>query len=573
MVQLSEKYFNIAGVCNPLKHYMIPAVPRLPDVREMIDSSRYFILHAPRQSGKTTCLAALIKKINTEGKYYAAYCSLAPLRNASDEKTAMSKVVNQINAELRSSEVDLFRDLAYTFGDRPYMSDPDTKVRMLLNDLCKYLDRELIVFFDEADCLHEDPLITFLTQIREGYLRRYDSKHSVFPRSMALVGMRDMRDYLSKVRRDDESKGPEGSPFNVTNIDSLTLADFTPEEIKSLYGQHTEETGQVFETDAVERVWFWTEGQPWLVNAIANDIVVRRFRNDFSRRVTGSEIDLAVHDLILRNPSHFDSLMNRLRESRVRRVIDPVIIGSDYFPEEVSGDDTKYVVDLGLLKTDPDNCESYRPSNPIYGELILRYLTSNLQKKIPQDLKNKWMDGTRLDMDGLLRAFQVYWRENSEVKTKTKVNDLARLINDIVGKALENHDIINDTLATKIVYDLKAKITDFSSEAYAHLVLFAFLQRVLNGGADFIQREYALGLTKSDICVSYKDIRYPLELKIKGVMSRDESLVQLLGYMDRCGSQVGWLVIFDRDSSKTWEERLFWETVDREGKTVHLVGC
>jgi hypothetical protein len=68
------------------------------------------------------------------------------------------------------------------------MKDTSSKVQNMLNDICRSLDRELVVFFDEADCLHDDPLITFLTQIRDGYLERYDSPQTVFPRSMALVG-------------------------------------------------------------------------------------------------------------------------------------------------------------------------------------------------------------------------------------------------------------------------------------------------------------------------------------------------------------------------------------------------
>jgi hypothetical protein len=104
-------------------------------------------------------------------------------------------------------------------------------------------------------------------------------------------------------------------------------------------------------------------------------------------------------------------------------------------------------------------------------------------------------------------------------------------------------------------------------------VLFAFLQRVLNGGADFIQREFAMGLTKTDICISYKDTRYPIELKIKGVQPREDSILQLLGYMDICGASEGWLVIFDKNPKTSWKNKIFWETIQRADDTVHIVGC
>jgi hypothetical protein len=329
---------------------MLPALPRLPDVNDMIEGKYYFVLHAPRQSGKTTCLVELTEQIICEGKYYAINCSLASLRNMEEIDIAMSTVVDRIDKGLRDSSVDKISNLAYSFTEEPYMKAPSSKVQNMLNDICRSLDRELVVFFDEADCMHEDPLITFLTQIRDGYLYRYNSPKTVFPRSMALVGMRDLRDYRYRVRPDEQSAGL-ASPFNVKKK-SLTLANFSKEEIESLYGQHTADTGQIFEKGAVERAWNWTEGQPWLVNALAENVIVDQFKNDYARIVTANEIDLAVHDLLLRNDTHFDTLAERLREPRVRRVVESVIVGAESFPNGVSSDDAGYVVVLGILQAD-----------------------------------------------------------------------------------------------------------------------------------------------------------------------------------------------------------------------------
>jgi predicted AAA+ superfamily ATPase len=193
---------------------MLPALPRLPDVSKMIDGEFYFVLHAPRQSGKTTCLNALTKLINSEGRYYAITCSLYTLRNIKDSDKAMSGIVGLIDMELIDSGVDKLSDLAFSFQEEHYIKSPFFNVRGMLRSICQSLDRELIVFFDEADCLHEDPLITFLSQLRDGYLNRDKSKASVFPKSIALVGMRNIRDFQYRVRPDDQS-AQEASPFNV----------------------------------------------------------------------------------------------------------------------------------------------------------------------------------------------------------------------------------------------------------------------------------------------------------------------------------------------------------------------
>ncbi|MDR1037845.1 MAG: hypothetical protein LBT40_15180 [Deltaproteobacteria bacterium] len=122
---------------------------------------------------------------------------------------------------------------------------------------------------------------------------------------------------------------------------------------------------------------------------------------------------LAAQHLILRNPTHFDSLMDRLTEPKVRQVIDSVIVGAYSLPVKVSPDDRQYVIDLGLLKVEEGTGDFLIPSNATYRELIIRFLTKGVQQNVPSEFQNKWMDGSKLDMNGILKAFQTHWRENS----------------------------------------------------------------------------------------------------------------------------------------------------------------
>jgi predicted AAA+ superfamily ATPase len=65
------KFFNTAGPVNPIDHYSVPPLSRInPGVIEtLIAQKKYFILHAPRQTGKTTCLKELMHHLNTSGEY------------------------------------------------------------------------------------------------------------------------------------------------------------------------------------------------------------------------------------------------------------------------------------------------------------------------------------------------------------------------------------------------------------------------------------------------------------------------------------------------------------------------
>ncbi|MDR3122128.1 MAG: AAA family ATPase, partial [Clostridiales bacterium] len=72
-----RRIFNVAGPCNPQDHYMIDAVRRLgAEVFSLVQDKQYFVIHAARQTGKTTLLRELTRRINADGKYYALYCSL-----------------------------------------------------------------------------------------------------------------------------------------------------------------------------------------------------------------------------------------------------------------------------------------------------------------------------------------------------------------------------------------------------------------------------------------------------------------------------------------------------------------
>ena len=192
---------------------------------------------------------------------FALYCSLETLQNRSDpEKT------NIAIRDLIADNVEMSPSYTPVSGAPALRSDRGgigLAVRALLQNVCRASGKQVVVFFDEADCLVGDALISFLRQLRDGYVNR---KMMPFPKSVALVGMLDVRDYKAQIRPDGESLG-QIRPFNIIAEDIL-IPNFTETEIAALYSQHTSETGQVFADGVREDVWRLTRGQPWLVNAI-----------------------------------------------------------------------------------------------------------------------------------------------------------------------------------------------------------------------------------------------------------------------------------------------------------------
>ncbi|GHT66805.1 hypothetical protein AGMMS50239_28870 [Bacteroidia bacterium] len=518
------RYFNVAGPCNEIDHYMIEASSRLTEIDDLITQKQYFVIHAPRQSGKTTLLLDLANRINHEFRYYALYCSLEAAQGIIDPKEGIPAIVDGIATALQFSNIPQWEKFAKNASDGNYAF----LLLRTLTFLCISLDKPLIIFFDEADCLSEGTLISFLRQLRNGYNTR---SQTPFVHSVALVGMHNIRDFKTEIRPESETLG-SASPFNIVK-EALTLRNFTKDEIAELYGQHTAETGQIFKPDAVELVYRQTQGQPWLVNAIAREVIEKMLQSDYTQPVTVELVDKAIQTIILRSDTHIDNLMERLREERVRRVMEPVIIG-ELSDVDTQSDDYRYTTDLGLVK----NANGViMPSNPIYAEVIIRTLNANSQKDLIESKyahrMHRYLKDGRIDMTYLMQDFQSFWRENSEIWIER--------------------------------YQYK--------EAAPQLIMQAFLQRIVNDGGEII-REFAAGYRRIDLCIQYEGQKYPVELKLhRNAQTEENSYDQILDYMDTLGVKEGWLVIFDRQVDMDWDTKIYLKTEKIKDKTLTIAGC
>ena len=222
----------------------------LDEVLGLIRTERYFVLHAPRQTGKTSSLLALRDLLNSraEGHYRCAYINVETAQTArEDVGAAMGAVTSEIAREAR-----------YTLDD-PATADaadrldttrrPHTALGTLLSEWARATGPPLVFMIDEIDAMVGDSLVSVLRQLRTGYIHR----PAAFPQSVILCGVRDVRDY--RIRASSEREGiTGGSAFNI-KTESLRLGDFTRTDIETLLGQHTAETGQAFAPGAMEVMW------------------------------------------------------------------------------------------------------------------------------------------------------------------------------------------------------------------------------------------------------------------------------------------------------------------------------
>ena len=515
------RFFNTTGPCDPYYHYMLPPEDRLvgAQLHRYIKDRLYWVLHAPRQTGKTTFLLSWMREINSGDEAVACYVSVEACQGISDAERAMPAIC------------DAVKQYAKAFGVPVPHTDDVAPISMLSNILANWSElvapKPLIVLFDEVDVLQDETLISFLRQLRGGFASR---GIGLFPVSIALVGMRDLKDYITA------SKGGvvpnPGSPFNI-KADSAILSNFSIEDITHLFAQRTAENGQLITQEALDYVFEKSKGQPWIVNSLFMRATMRVLEQDSTEAVTLAHIEEACQQMIMARETHLDALAVRLEDPKIRGIIEPILTGEPN-PELAKSEAFRLCLDLGLV-----TLERGTPviANPIYREVIARHLTYGQQLAIPEP-NWQWQktDGS-LDMDKLMMEFQKFWRRHSDI------------------------------------WESKSDYT----EAFPHLLLMAFLQRVLNGGGR-IEREYAAGRGRMDLGIEYNNHWYIVEIKLVHYYDtlqivREEGLEQIRSYRNKLAPGApSYLVIFDRrpeTRQKSWDERIFWDLDD----DVIVVGC
>jgi hypothetical protein len=300
-----KKWFNTAGPCQADIHYMLPASDRLPELVDLIDQRNYFVIHAPRQTGKTTTMMSLAQELTASGRYTSVMLSLEVGAVFSDEVGAAELAI--LDEWKQSIRFRLPKELQ---PQQWLEADAGARIGTNLSNWAEQSSRPLVVFLDEIDALRNETLISVLRQLRSGFPNRPQG----FPQSVALVGMRDVRDY--KYASGGGERLNTSSPFNI-KVRSFTLSNFSLAEVRNLYQQHTEATGQIFTPEAIDLAFHLTQGQPWLVNAIAKEIA-EYIAKDPNTPITPELVNQAKEILIQRQDTHLDSLAERLREDRVR---------------------------------------------------------------------------------------------------------------------------------------------------------------------------------------------------------------------------------------------------------------
>jgi hypothetical protein len=553
------KFFNTGGPSDPLRHYLVPSVDRVPFVRQMVEDGLYFVLKAPYQSGKTTLAKELIKEINLDGRFYALYLNLHELKDINNLTIATRYFLDILIDTLRLSKDPILSSVRFRVDNKLTRKT----VKDILTYLCLSLDKPLVLIVDNIYSLPLKTLVFFLDAFFSGFVSR--EKYS-FPHSVLFLSIRDLFD-LTK-RGDNYGKRLEenllsnlvdklgsnleenrfergndshrenymGGTYNI--FKSVRLPNFSFADISTICDEHNAATGQNIDDAAKLKIWDLSEGQPFLVNALISEAIDFVLHGDLGKSITSSVISEAALNIAKERPGHIRCLMTYLKDPKVQRVVGETLSGVS-LKRPIFEEGALLALDLGLISSDQD--DYLRPANLLYQDLMLYALTEHIV--LPRSLSGRFLEKNAVLISPLLLEFQRYWKERS-------------------FSWLKPFPEIPHTLT--------------------RLSLLVFLQRALEDKV-ILERNSAIKEDSIILTLSCGGHCYPIfvtlasnnlaGISLAGIGNANLEQDEISNFMDAKGVLEAWVVSFDLNASKSPEEKIYWKTKTLSaGRIIHTVG-
>lgn len=522
--------FTTDGPCDATHHYVLPAAPRLAEVRSLIDQGAYFVLHAPGRTGKTTALRALAAQITSEGRYAALVCSAAVAA------PARSDIVLIQDALLSSLRIAAEQDFPLDLRPPPFPPSADaTRLWEGLSAWAHVCPRPLVIFFDDLDTLHGAALESVFRQLETGFSRRPGH----FPWSIGLAGQFDVRSNDSSEA--DTSKATLSiGPFERFWSTRL-LPAFTIDEIRALYAEHFGRDENHFTSDALTFVHEASAGHPFFVQAFGIELAERRSDSD---TITKPIVFSAYQRLVERAVTPIDALSSYLTEPRVRRVIEPLLLGSAEIASAADSD-LQFVRDMGLV-----TCNNpVRIDGLIFRALVPRLLSESTRRAFDVDSALFFDTDGRLSIERLLQTFVAFYAAyGTELLAAIAYTKIAPEIVflGVLFQALEGRGWVNVEFG--------------ASRGRMDVTLSVPL------AANYLDANAETSITEQrEVLVLMSRRKGDSKVKARGLASLDAALLQ-------ASSDSGTLVIFDKRDKRLNGKRVkLRETTTAAGMNVRLL--
>ncbi|MCP4107137.1 MAG: hypothetical protein GY749_16615 [Desulfobacteraceae bacterium] len=356
--------FHSYGPVNVKRHFTVPRKMLIDSCLENLvgdpdEGGHYFTIWAPRQTGKTWLMQQVTQEIEARYKdRFTVYnFSLGRLRGMNYKPSEDSEELN-----LPSGLTDV---LEGELPGSPCIKTWNEFYQLFSIDIGIW-ERPLILFIDEIDTTPPLLLDIIVNQFREMYLK--PEKNRIH--GLALIGVRAVLGVESD----------RGSPFNIQR--SLHVPNLTREEVKNLYQQYQEESGQTVEQDVVKNVFKVTRGQPGLV-CWFGELMAEKYNPG-----AGKPINMTIWKTVYRKACYTEwnnTVLNLVKKAKAEYL--PHVLDLFTRPDRrfsLDADWCSYLYLNGIIdtdtKTDPggEPAEVCRFSSPFIQERVYNALTSDL---------------------------------------------------------------------------------------------------------------------------------------------------------------------------------------------------
>jgi len=520
MNQSIQKKFNITGVCNPEKHYIVDTKNKLNQIMQMVNDGDYFIISKPRQYGKTTILYLLSELLNYGDDYIGLVISFEGI---GDSFFLDEKLFSNGFAEMIQDEMEMLNQSTKMLLNMKTESLKD--VSKFITTVCKNSSKNIVLMIDEVDKSSDSQLfISFLGMIRDKYLKRDYSRDFTF-HNVILAGVHDVRNLKIKLRPEAEKK--YNSPWNIA-AEFKTEMSFSPYEIGTMLKDYKENKNiEININEISERLYYYTSGYPFLVSKLCKIIDEVIMKN---QQWSLKDVDIAAEQLIWEKNTNFESLINNLENNPdlYNIIYDLLIEGARKVYNELNpiiGTGTIY----GIFKNKNKILQIH---NRIYEQVIYNYLSSKMETSItPYDYNFRddfILSDNTLNIEKILLKFQEF------MKCEYSKKDVSFL------------------------------------EKHGRLIFLAFLKPIINGnGFDFKEVQISEE-RRLDVVITWMNKQYIVELKIwRGSEAHKKGIIQLSGYLDTLNLKKGYLIIFDfrKLENKQWKN----ENITQNEKNIFAV--
>ena len=510
-----KREFCAGGPVPKEGYYVLRDRPEISEIIDQIERARYFVIYAPRQIGKTSLIQEVVQKLSDDTEYLPLYLTFQNFGRKMTEEEFYRELAKVLLLEVHISLKDKnVEDLIEVKEDEIGSQRSFTK---LLEFLHKQIPYHLCLFIDEFEDIPQDVLDGFLRTLRGIYLRKQRDERYNILHSLGLIGVRS----ISQMTFSGMS-----SPFNIH--ESISISNFTTEQVRELLTQYSEETGEVFPEEVIEFIADKTGGQPYLVNLVAKILTTEIKPYTEIRPITISDAeDAYMKMLTMRGNTNFDSIVKRIRNEKYKDRLIRIIYREnvEYNPRD---EVIEYLVTFGIVTEQQNYCVI---SSPAYSTLII----DCYKPCINGDIHEYFPEGYQplFDSEGFIKPHPV----------------------------IENFQYFLPQVDPNFYFPEGTPL-----EIVPHYFLlsqFNILSRHIGGHA---RAEVHQGHKRMDIVVFEKGGRKTvIECKIwRGVAYQQEAREQVVDYLVHEGLSLGYLVIFAQSQKTSYS----FSKVEVFGKTV-----